>query len=577
MKRLSWLIAAAVGVLALAYAQSSSSELLRVPHEQIRQRLIYIMDSPGFEEGHRKVLQLAERARESGYNGVVLNDFKLGTLDKIDRSYQVRLLAFRKQFEKFEMDLIPLVGAYGWSESILLNDPNLAEAMPVRNQELVVENGRAFPSGGRVNLLVNPGFEEVDGQKALDWDHQDKPGEATGIAVGVARTGERSFVLQDMAERLGPGYHNGRIMQKVAVRPWSMYRAAMWVKTKGFSASRSLRLFGFANGRVLSADSLSIQRDQDWKLYHVVFNSQDSTEIMLYLGVWGGGRGTAWVDDVELEEMAFVNLVRREGAPVVVTRADGTPLEEGRDFRPLVDPKMGNAGAPGRYDRYHTPPLLEVTKKSGLSDGDRVLVSYYHAATVHIGQTVACLDHPKVFDLFRRQVKHVHELLKPRGYLLGHDEIRVANWCASCNREGRSAGELLAYNFGRCMEIIREIDPDAEIYAWNDMFDPDHNALRRAYLVNGDFEGSWEGVPPEVVILNWNIFKDKNRISSFDFFADRGHRHILAGYYDSSPKIDHRLTLGLKGGSSVAGVMYSTFENRYQELEHFAEQAWGRD
>jgi len=577
VKYVSWLAFAAAGAFALVYAQSSDSlDLQRVPAEQIRQRLVLTMASPGTEKGQDKVMEIAERSRRAGYNGLVLNDFKLSTLDAIDRGYQIRLIEFRKQFQELEMDLIPIVGAYGWSERILLNDPNLSEAMPVRKQELVVENGRAFPAGGRVNLLVNPGFEDADGPAALDWDLQDKPGEATSIAVGMARTGERSFQLQDM-DRMGGGYHNGRIMQTVAVRPWTMYRAAMWVKTSRFASANAIRLFGFANGRVLAADELRVKRNQDWELYHVVFNSQDNTEMSLFLGVWGGGAGSAWIDDVELEEMAFVNLVRRDGAPLSVTLPDGTPLKEGRDFRPLVDPKMGRAGARGRYDRYHTPPLLEPTKKSGLKNGDRVLVSYYHAVTVHIGQSVACLDHPKVFKLFRREVEEVHELLQPRGYLLGHDEIRVANWCGSCNREGRSAGQLLAENVRRSIEIIREVDPDAEIYAWNDMFDPYHNALSEAYLVNGDFEGSWEGLPSETVILNWNIFRDHKRVPSFEFFAKRGHRQILAGYYDKPPKVGHRLTLGPAGGSSVSGAMYSTFRNRYQALEEFAEQAWGRD
>lgn len=561
--------------LVLVYVQTVQSEGDRVPAEQIRQRLIYASLSPGFEQGQKDLLELARRGRTAGYNGIVLNDFKLGTLDRIHRDYQIRLLDFQKAYSELEMDLIPIVGSYGWSENILLNDPNLIEAMPIRNQELTVTGNTAFPTEGRVNLLRNATFEDVDGQTFLDWDLQDKPGEAVRVAEGTARTGERSLLLEDM-DRMGPGYHNGRVMQRVSVRPWSLYRAAMWVKTSDFRAAPALRLFGMGDDGLLAVDTLQVKRNQDWKIYHVVFNSQDNDEIMLYLGVWGGGPGRAWIDDVELEEMAFVNLVRREGAPLAVRRADGTPLKEGRDFERLVDPQMGRAGAPGRYDRYHTPPLIRFSKKAGVQDGDRVYVDYYHAATVHIGQPSACLDHPKVFELFRKQVKYVHDLLKPRGYLLGHDEIRVANWCGSCSREGRSAGELLAYNVGKSIDIIREIDPDAEIYAWNDMFDPHHNAFHKQVLVNGDFGGSWEGLPPEVVILNWNIFRDSKRLASFDFFAERGHRQILAGYYEKADMIDHRLNLRPEGAGSVTGVMYSTFKRKYKDLETFAAQAWGR-
>ena len=44
----------------------------------------------------------------------------------------------------------------------------------------------------------------------------------------------------------------------------------------------------------------------------------------------------------------------------------------------------------------------------------------------------------------------------------------------------------------------------------------------------GSLTGSWEGVPKEVVIANWNGGKKR---PSLGFFVDRGHRQILAGYY----------------------------------------------
>ena len=43
---------------------------------------------------------------------------------------------------------------------------------------------------------------------------------------------------------------------------------------------------------------------------------------------------------------------------------------------------------------------------------------------------------------------------------------------------------------------------------------------------------SWEGLDPDVVILNWNGARKE---ASLRFFAARGHRQIVAGYYDGDP------------------------------------------
>ncbi len=65
------------------------------------------------------------------------------------------------------------------------------------------------------------------------------------------------------------------------------------------------------------------------------------------------------------------------------------------------------------------------------------------------------------------------------------------------------------------------------------MFDPSHNAVKDFYLVNGDLAGSWEGLPQDMIIVNWNSGKPAQ---SLPFFADRGHVQVLAGYYDGPPE-----------------------------------------
>ena len=62
------------------------------------------------------------------------------------------------------------------------------------------------------------------------------------------------------------------------------------------------------------------------------FNSLDHDTVRVYLGVWGGRSGRFWVDDLRIEEVGLVNVLRRPGTPVVVrSETAGTVYEEGRD------------------------------------------------------------------------------------------------------------------------------------------------------------------------------------------------------------------------------------------------------
>jgi hypothetical protein len=104
------------------------------------------------------------------------------------------------------------------------------------------------------------------------------------------------------------------------------------------------------------------------------------------------------------------------------------------------------------------------------------------------------------------------------------------------------------------------------------MFDPHHNAHKDFYLMRGDLAGSWEGLPADMTIINWNHGKANQ---SLPFFAERGHSQVLAGYYDSDPKsIGGWLAAGkdLKG---VDGAMYTTWTGNFDHLEAFAKAAWG--
>jgi hypothetical protein len=158
---------------------------------------------------------------------------------------------------------------------------------------------------------------------------------------------------------------------------------------------------------------------------------------------------------------------------------------------------------------------------------------------------------------------------------MSHDEMRVMNRCALCRSKNMTPGELLAENVRQAAQIIREVRPDAGIWVWNDMFDPLHNAVDRFYAVNGTLKGSWRGLSKDVGIVNWHGgLQGKN----CQFFAELGLKQILAGYYDSDETGDAIANWQNKTKTvpGIVGAMYTTWEDRYDAMDAWAKQAWGR-
>ena len=72
-----------------------------------------------------------------------------------------------------------------------------------------------------------------------------------------------------------------------------------------------------------------------------------------------------------------------------------------------------------------------------------------------------------------------------------------------------------------------------------------------------------------MVIVNWHGH-NPGRLDSLQFFAGRGHRQILAGYYDGPPERIRDWLADAAKVQRVIGVMYTTWRNDYSNLEKFA-------
>ena len=501
------------------------------------------------DENIVKLETIWKRAAAAGYSHVLLADSKFGRLEEMGTPnfsrYFKNVDRVKKIAGDLKLEIVPCVFPVGYSNDILANDPNLIEAMPVKNLPLVVKGGVAHVDDASAPTLP------ADFSQPKQWTWKDENLKVEGGAVRVADRGDA----------------NSRITKKLTLQPWREYHVSVRVKTQEFQGEPDIKLLPEnAGGVSLSWNHLGTKPTQDWTECHAVFNSEQFTNLTLYFGVWGGGKGTLEWKEPKIEEVAFVNLTRRPGTPLVITTADGRALTEGRDYSALVDPKMGTNPWKGEYDTYHEPPLL----KTSLPDGTKLLASYYHGVTVYDHQATICMSEPKTYAMLRDQAERMVKAWGAKGYMMSHDEIRVMNWCEACQKRHLTPGAMLADNVKRCVAILREVNPGGKIYVWQDMFDPNHNAIPGPYyLVNGPLTGSWEGLDKDVIMMPWLFGK---RDASLKWFADRGQKQVIAGYYDSDPgKVTEWLASAKKVPGSVIGVMYTTWQNNYRDLEKFSQ------
>lgn len=510
------------------------------PPPRIEKLWVYLQTNLQVDRNADDAEALLRRAARAGYTGVLLADFKFNRLHDVPKNYFRNLARVRAAAAELRLELIPAVCPIGYSSGILLHDPDLAEGIPA---SVEFEDGRIVDDV----TLKNGDFEDHDGDTMRGWAFQDKPGKVS-FADGEAHSGKTSLKMAGIGAA-DPEHGHGRICQKVKVRKGHLYHVSAWVRTKDFESASETRITVLGGDRPLTHSNLGVKRTQDWTRHHAVFNSLDFEEAGVYFGVWGGKGGTIWWDDARVEPAGLVNLLRREGAPFLV---DGKPGD-------LRDPRMGTVPWAGGYEIWHDPPVV--------TDKGRHSAAYYSPPIIHDDQVTVCPSEPRTHEIIRDQVSRVVKELSPPGLMLSHDEIRCLNQDKSCRDRGLDAGAVLADCVRKCAAICRAAAPKARLYIWSDMFDPHHNARKDYYLVRGDLAGSWEGLDREIVVVNWNHGK---RDASLRFFAGRGHQQVIAGYYDGDAGGIREWLASAVKIEGVIGVMYTTWRQKYDDLEAFA-------
>ncbi|HZV33056.1 MAG TPA: hypothetical protein VFB72_00655 [Verrucomicrobiae bacterium] len=510
------------------------------------------------------ISHVIETGAKHGLNGAVLAA-GIDTMSLKTPEYFRGLDAIKQICESNHVELIPAGFSIGYGSCFLAHNPNLAEGLPVEDAPFVVRDGVGRLVPDETVRLKNGGFEDFNGNNLKGFNFHDQPGEISFADREIKHSGTASLRLEHFTAN---PYGHGRVMQEIKVHPHRCYRVTIWVKTEGFQPTGAFRLLALApHDRDLAPREYNLPSTTDWRQLTMMFNSMTNAKVLLYAGVWDGKAGKIWLDDWRVEEIGPVNVLHRPGTPVTVRSEDGaTTYAEGKDYAPLMDPHL----QPWREDGDALP--LKIIPSGRIHNGDRLRVSWYHSQNINDGQVTVCMAEPEVYEIMGQEMKVVADRLHPKKFLLGMDEVRMGGTCRAC--AGRNMGELLGECVTKQMQIIRKYLPDEKIYVWSDMFDPNHNAHGNYYLVNGDFTGSWEHVPKDLVMAVWG---GAPREKSLQFFEQQGFPVLVACYYDADNLNDVKGWLQIvRPMSNVQGFMYTPWTRKYGLLPAFGDLLSGQ-
>jgi hypothetical protein len=515
---------------------------------------------------------LIDQAAAAGYTGVAFWDSSFSfmsdpfwTTQNMARMQTVMSYATSKGLK-----VMALGSPFGFSNDALQANPNFAESEAVTGSQFRVNsNASALQFINSFPGVINPGFES--GQTG--WFSFYDAG--LSLDTSTAHTGNASAVITNAPA-------NARLFQPVTLTPWRQYHLRLFYKTQNFRGSTQVLVTDGNKGNIPRLNGpFSTSANQGWTQLDYLFDSQTATQAYIYVGLWGGSSGSIWFDDIQLEETALLYTTRRPGTPVsMYDPANPTHIfQEGTDFNYITDPQMTSTRTPFT-DQYHTVPTVTLPAGTHLAPGQTVAINSYSAFPAPgLDGMDMCLTEAGVLNWVTGNAQSIKSVLPPgAGIFMQYDEMRQTNNCFSCRSKNMTAGQLLAWSAGQSIQTYNTVMPGAPLYVWSDMFDPYHNAVNNYYDVQGDLSGSWTGLPSNVTIMNWNL---GNLSTSLTWFSGKNssqptpHQQIIAGFYDSGNGGQAAQTeLGQAAGiPGVQGLMYTTWQDDYSQLQSFASAA----
>ena len=188
---------------------------------------------------------------------------------------------------------------------------------------MLLANGNLLAEEKKGNPIVNPSFEQVEGDNPAKWFKRTWSGEGQLSLADTARTGSRSGLLSS---------ENGADIswsQIVPIDPFGRYKLSGWIKTENLDKNTGA-------GALLNIHEMQTVRTKaitgttDWTKVETQFQAAGGTSVHIncLFGGWGQAKGKAWYDDIRLEMLEKVV----PGSKTVETQVT---IDAGETFEPI--------------------------------------------------------------------------------------------------------------------------------------------------------------------------------------------------------------------------------------------------
>ena len=396
-------------------------------------RWLYLNSGLQSDKDLEEMSELIRTAAEHGLTAIVLPG--MDSLSLASPEYLARLSKVKEIADSNHMEIIPEGFGIKYGGAPLEIDKNLAEGLAVKNALFVAHGDTASFVADSPVKLENGGFEEFDGNRFKEFTTQDEPGKLTFVDTSVSHSGKASLRIENFVERkavkpkhpVTPLEASGqrdpamdgvaKISQQIRVKPYRCYRVSAWVKTEDVEPAKLFSIKAFTpDGRDLALyEALAPSPTSGWRQVTTAFNSWYADRIDLTFGVFKGVKGKVWVDDVQVEEVGLMNVLRRDGTPLTVRdEKTGIVYKEGRDFAAVSDPNLD-------FRWSHSMPTIHLLPGGRIRDGARLRVSYYHGTTIYADddpEIPLCPSTAKLREIWKQQFPLIEKYLAPKAIFL---------------------------------------------------------------------------------------------------------------------------------------------------------------
>jgi hypothetical protein len=342
------------------------------------------------------------------------------------------------------------------------------EGVPVSDMIMRVQNGTFNVEPDAFDITVqNNSMESWQGNQPNNWTLVNPDLNNHIFRDNSVRHSGNSSVRYS---NLQASDDHTELQQTVYVGRGRLLKLRYWYKLSGYQGD--MNMYAVSPGPPWNRweerqISYTTPTTQDWTLYEVDFRTFIADSCVIQVGPRFCSQGTAWVDDVSLEQTGPQWMLRRSDTPLTVTRAsDGLLLREGTDFR-VVETYSSS------YYQFVRQPRFDVLSGGRLANGDIVQLNWYAGMPYQgeNGKYIPCFTLLEPLRSYQDRVALMDSLMHPDGFKIHINEVICADYDPVCTARHLTPGQLVGRYCAQMYNIIQARAPGAPVRIYGDAVD----------------------------------------------------------------------------------------------------------